>query len=303
LPPAAAPAIGSFSTPGGCFSVDSNLNPGPQAGSLDEHNVSWRTGLDWEPNHSSLFYFNVSKGYKAGSAGVLPGLTNFEFLPVTQESILAYEAGFKATVIEHILHVDGAIFYDDYTNKQLIGRAVSFPNIFGAKQALVNVPKSRIEGAEAQVILTPIKGLTLNVGATYIDSKVQGSFINYNLLGVKSDFGGEAFPYTPKWEVVADAEYKFPISERLTAFCGGTITYHSATVAGFAATPYLNIDAYTLIDLRAGVQTNDGRWKLVAFGDNVTDEYYWTNVARISDTIRRLAGMPPTFGARLSWRY
>ncbi|WP_371514578.1 hypothetical protein [Brevundimonas denitrificans] len=39
---------------------------------------------------------------------------------------------------------------------------------------------------------------------------------------------------------------------------------------------------------------------MVAYVHNLTDEYYWTNVARLNDTVRRYSGMSRTMGVRLT---
>ena len=92
------------------------------------------------------------------------------------------------------------------------------------------------------------------------------------------------------------------LSEDLDAVFGINATYRSETNAGFGGDPRLDIDGYALIDARAGVRSSDG-WEASVFVRNLTDEYYWTNVARLSDVIRRYAGEPRTYGVRLSARF
>ena len=63
------------------------------------------------------------------------------------------------------------------------------------------------------------------------------------------------------------------------------------------------IRAYTVLDLRGGVQAADGKWRLSLWADNVTNEYYWTGVYRATDTYFRLAARPVTYGATFSARF
>jgi outer membrane receptor protein involved in Fe transport len=250
-----------------------------------------------------MLYANVSRGYKAGSVPA-PGAINLEeFDPVNQESLLAYEAGFKVSLANRAIDITGAGFYYDYTDKQLLARRITTPNLLGALPALINVPKSEIKGAEAQINFYPTKGLTLTAAATYLDSKVTSSFTNYTILATQENFQGNPFPYTPKWQAVLDGQYKFPVSEGLTAMVGGNLNYRSKTTAGFGTNAYLRIDAYTLIDLRAGVEDPDGKWSAQIFGRNVTNEYYWTNVAKFNDTVRRYSGMPATYGVQFGVKF
>ena len=39
------------------------------------------------------------------------------------------------------------------------------------------------------------------------------------------------------------------------------------------------------------------------FARNVTNAYYWVNVARSLDTVTRLAALPATYGVTLTYRY
>ena len=312
--------------PGGCVSADPTFTPELAHLELHQHNVSWRGGLNYKPNQDALLYANISRGYKAGTFPSVAGVAASEFDPTTQESVLAYEAGFKLGLFEHRLQLDGAAFYYDYTNKQVRGK-VADP-YYGTLERLINIPKSRVDGAEVQLTARPVSQITLNVGATYLNSKVTRSFLNFSAYGTPIDFKGQSFPYTPTWQVQADAEYDFHPSQKLSAFVGAHLTYNSDTVGFFGADiPYnpadpqhggpsgihptvpivsgaLNINAYTLIDLRAGVASTDGSWRFMVWGRNVTNAYYWTNASYIPpDATVRFAGMPVTYGATLSYRY
>lgn len=288
---------------GQCASLDATRSPARAFGSLNEDNVSWRVGIDFKPTPRTMIYANVSKGYKGGSIPA-PGASSIEqFKPVTQESVLAYEAGIKTSIFDRVLDFTAAGFYYDYKDKQLLGRNVFNPNIFGAQSALVNIPKSRIVGAEAQLMLRPVTGMTLTAAGTYLDTKIQSNFNNFSLLGVPTNFKGSAFPYTPKWQLVFDGEDRIPISSSLVGIAGWNASYRTATIAGFGGDPRLDIDSYWLLDLRLGVEAPDGKWKAQLYGRNILNEYYWNNVSAGGDTIRRYAGMPATYGLQLSYRF
>jgi outer membrane receptor for ferric coprogen and ferric-rhodotorulic acid len=136
-----------------------------------------------------------------------------------------------------------------------------------------------------------------------VDSEVLNGFVNYNPDGVLSNLGGQAFPNTPKWQLVSDVNYSWPINDQLKGFVGGGATHQDKTNSQLGELPTLNVKAYTLIDLRAGVESQDGVWRLSAWGRNVGDAYYWTAANRNLDTTVRFAGRPATYGASLSYRF
>ncbi|KXU30502.1 TonB-dependent receptor [Sphingobium sp. AM] len=297
LPPL-APILG-----GECTMLQADLSVGPSIGSFDQDNVSWKAGADFKPAPNTLLYFNVSRGYKAGSIPVTSSISYITFLPVRQESVLAYELGFKASLFDRLLDATGALFNYDYTDKQLKGRSIITPNIFGPLEALTNIPKSRIRGAEAQLILYPLRGLTLSASGTYLDTRVIGDFMNYTILANLRNFEGNPFPYTPKYQYNLDASYKFPATGDLDMTLAANFAHRSRTSAGFGNEAPLRIDAYGTLDLRAGIGSRDGRWTAEVFGKNVTNSYYWTNVAKLFDVVRRLSGQPATYGVRFSHKF
>jgi iron complex outermembrane recepter protein len=271
----------------------------PTLNTLKEDNLSWRAGLDFTPNNDTLVYLNVSRGFKIGAFPLIPAALAFQYDPATQEKLTAYEAGFKISA-SRAVQVNGAVFYYDYNDKQVLGTDIVPP--FGPLNRLVNIPKSKVKGAELQLILRPTEGLTLNGGLTYVHSRI-GNFTNIDPFGVTRNFRGEAYPNTPKWQGSLSADYEFPVSGNLNAFLGTNATFRSKTNGGLGENAILRIDGYTLLDLRAGVGSEDDRWKLSVWGRNITNKYYWTNAYRIADVSARFAGRPATYGATLSFRY
>jgi iron complex outermembrane receptor protein len=246
-------------------------------------------------------YGNVSRGYKAGSFPTLSASSSVQFSPVRQESVLAYEVGFKESYLSNALQLNGAVLYYDYDNKQIRGKLAD--PIFGDLEALVNIPNSHIDGAELSAIWEPLAGLTITPGVTLVRSQIDGHFSNYTPLGQLTVISGEPFPYTPKWSADLDAEYSFPVPHGFTGFVGENTSYASPTNGGFGELPDFKIDSYALLDLRAGIKSTSGNWRVSIYGRNVTDKYYWTSASHIVDTITRFAGMPATYGVQASYKF
>lgn len=286
---------------GGCVTFDDAGRPGKFTGSLPEDNVSWRGVLQWKPANGQLVYASVSRGYKSGSFATLAGNRFAQYKPVRQEQVTAYEVGFKSALLDRRVQLNGALFYYDYLDKQLKGRTIV--PVFGPLEALVNVPKSRIKGAELQLVVSPVDGLRANLGATYIDSKVTRSFSNYTAFGAVTDFNGFRFPYTPKWQLNADLEYRWNVGSTKEAFVGANYTYRSSTYGDFKPDTRLFIDDYGLLDLRAGIGEADGAWTASLYAQNVTNEYYWNTAARRGDAVIRFTGMPVTYGLNVSFKF
>jgi len=296
---------------GGCatLSPPPSLTPSLFTGKLDQNNVSWRTGIDWTPIEGTLLYASISKGYKAGSFPTLSAQSTSQLTPVTQESVLAYETGFKSRLFENRLELDGAAFYYDYTNKQIQAR-IPAP-VFNFLSALVNVPKSQVTGAEWTVKVRPMSGLTLSGAATWLESSVTDHFISNNpFVNAPLDLKGEPLPNTPKWAARIGAEYLWDINAEWYATFGIDGEYQGKSPALFGVSsavqqgfPSLEIGSRALLNLRASIDSNDGHWHFEAFGENVTNAFYETSVVRNSDFVTRYAGMPVTYGLTVGYRY
>ncbi len=290
--------------PGQCYSLndlDGSFTPEEANIPLHEHNVSWRLGINLTPIRDLLLYANVSRGYKAGAFTLATFDVHSQALPARQESVLAYEGGFKLGVLRWQLN--GAVFYYDYTDKQLL--APYFIRNFGLLDKLQNVPDSRVVGAELQASWTPLPGLRLSVNGTYIDSKVTSDFIVADPLGGPGQISlkGLVFPYTARWQGSGDASYRFELGGDVEATLGAAFTTRSSSSGRFGGGPTFRMNGYTLIDLRAGIETADEKYGLELYGRNVTNRYYRTNVTSNADTIIAFAGMPATYGIRGTVRF
>ncbi len=286
---------------GGCATLGTDFLPALVRNRLDENNVSWRAGVDWQAAPTALLYANVSKGYKNGGFPTAGATIASQLRGVTQESLLAYEAGFKLGLLDRRAQLNGAVFYYNYRNKQIRGRLVD-PAI-GPANALVNVPRSRITGAELQLTYRPVSTITFEGGATYVGSRIRGRFINYTAYGALADFSGEALPYTPEWQLTGDIEYRTPVGAAKDVYVGMSSAYRSSTYASFGELPVMKIDGYNLLDLRAGLVARDNAWRVGLWVRNVTNTYHWNNVISVVDLTVRYTAMPRTFGATASFRY
>jgi len=286
--------------PGACVTLDpaTGLSVPIVQKTLHENNLSWRAGMNWKPDSDQLYYANATKGFKAGSFPTVPGLIPSQFDPIHQESVLAYEVGFKNNLAHHSLEFSGAVFYDDYRNKQLIGYVTT---AFGNLPGLVGIPKSTVTGAELNLTWKPLSGLELTAGANYLDTRVTTDFTSNDPFNNSVDLKGESFPNAPKWQFLTDVQYSFAISDRLSGFVGGDDAYRTATTAAFGNSPIFRLPAYGVLDLRAGLK--GGNWHGEVWGRNVADKYYPETVTHVVDTVAKIAGMPATYGITVGYRF
>lgn len=298
--------------------------PGGYSDSLKEHNVSFSAGVDYRVSPDLLTYLNVSKGYKAGSFPTTSAATTAQFVAVKQESLVNYEVGFKARFADGLVSVNGSVFYYDYKNKQLRAKVVD--PLFNALDALVNVPKSRVKGAELEMTARPLDGLNVNISATYLDAKIKRyegvvgtttQVVNgvSVFVPIKTSFSGVRLPYSPKWQLTGGFDYTVPIGGDFQAFIGARASYNSEDIgvlippsapAGVANVPTREvyyIRARTLVDANFGIITPGEHARITFWVTNLTNQYHWTNTIQDSDTIVRYPGRPREFGLTVAYKF
>ena len=313
---------------GDCYPLNLQHIPGDRfIDTLAEHNFSWRVGADYKPSRDTLFYANVSRGYKAGSYPTAAGSDFRSYRPVTQESVTSYETGFKTSLLNRLVQLNAAAFYYDYVNKQIRGKIVD--PVFDVLDILINVPKSKVIGAEAELTVRPATGFTVGASVTYLDSKVRtnkgthfvGPTAYGNSCGTTAtpgpcDFTGSELPFTPKWSYSLNADYRYPLGNNALTFGAGvrgqsssvstlngrSIAFRNLPADRHAAgidRPFV-IPGYAVVDAQLGYEFGNRRYKVMAWGKNVFDKYYVTNANHFLDTTVRFAGMPATYGVTLS---
>ena len=64
-----------------------------------------------------------------------------------------------------------------------------------------------------------------------------------------------------------------------------------------------NMPAYTLVNLQAGVKSQDDRLRVYLWGKNVTNRFYVNNVVELEDDVIRYTGRPITYGISVGYRF
>jgi iron complex outermembrane recepter protein len=123
-----------------------------------------RAVLDYKISDDSLVYLSYSRGYKSG--GVNPPLQAVFSVPesFTPELINAFEIGSKNTFANGKLTLNATAFYYKYKSLQL-SRIV-------ARTSVNDNVDANIYGLELESILRPSRELAINMGFSYLNTKV-----------------------------------------------------------------------------------------------------------------------------------
>ncbi len=181
--------------------------------------TGWKVGADYKIG-DTLLYASVSRGFKGGAYDNRPLATGE--LPIGPEFLNAYEVGFKSTLADNRIQLNGATFYYTWEDLQLF-------DIIGGSAALLNVPETELIGAEldAKIILndnwlvqaavgvvesevTDISGLPVgsNVAAGDEISNTPNLTANF-LANYTTDFAEGELSFTGSWRYASEYFYDF----------------------------------------------------------------------------------------------
>ncbi|OYU13991.1 MAG: TonB-dependent receptor [Alphaproteobacteria bacterium PA4] len=157
----------------GAFDAD----PGRTGNQLyQERNVNFgeftgRVVLDYKITDDNLVYASYSRGYKSG--GINPPLQPIFAVPegFSPEFIDSFEVGTKNTFLDGTLRANLTAFYYKYTDLQL-SRIV-------ARTSVNDNVSAEVYGLEGEFIIQPTRALAINIGASYLHTKVsQDKFLS-----------------------------------------------------------------------------------------------------------------------------
>ena len=169
-----------------------------------------------------------------------------------------------------------------------------------------NIGDARVRGAEFNIEVRPMEGLTLSGGANYNDARLKSNSFQMPSFLV---LPGERLPEAPLLNFNAIARYERTVASSLLVFAQTDIA-HKGSMWNDSRVDVRSLQpAYTLANLRFGVRNPSGFWRAEAYVSNVTnkraviytDETGYAYYPGHSNP--DIASPPRTFGLHLSYRW
>jgi outer membrane receptor protein involved in Fe transport len=269
------------------------------AARFDDSFFAPKATIQYTPNDDQLFYFSVAQGIKPGGISTItagaffdPGSNTFQ-----PEKLLAYEFGWKNSMLDGTLVVNTALFYQDYTDKQ-VGVSRFDPTIGTDVGSIENAGEAEILGLEIDAFWQITDRFSLSGAYTYVDSEyskfeILTSSANNIARSLASggqgclafapgtdltngiaetcvvDLSGNKFEDVPEHAFVGNARYVAPFgSDGKEWYADVSFIYQDERFMDEFNVK--SLDAYWLTDLRLGLI--DDRFEVVLFVDNAFDD-------------------------------
>jgi len=233
--------------------------------------------LTFKASENINTYLSYTRGYKAGGFNLDPsaaaGGADPRFKP---EIVRAYEAGIKSKLLDNRVTANLAVFHQDLKNFQVL-------EFTGVQFQTFNVGKARATGVELEVAAKVADPLSLNLAYTYTDARYPKNCGRGATSTVILSLCGNQLTNAPKNVVIAGFDFDRDIGAALNFTFNGSIRYESdrrtstqaVLVSGptvlTTKNPFDIQESNTKINLRAGIGSQDGIWRIEVFGNNITD--------------------------------
>ena len=226
--------------------------------------VSQRFGLDYQWSEDFMTYVTAAKGYKSGGFNGRARAVN-ELQPYEPEEMWSYEAGFKSEVLDRRLRINGAAFFNDYTDLQF-----TISTVVNGLQSIVvgNAAQAEVKGFELEFQAVPTERLDLYATVGYLDSKYTEVDPGAAITTANKLIGA------PDWTVSLGGQYAFPVGNQGDLVLRADYSYRSKVYFDAVNTESTAQDGYDLVNLRAAFESAGGRWSIAAGVTNATDETY-----------------------------
>ncbi|RMF94561.1 MAG: TonB-dependent receptor [Gammaproteobacteria bacterium] len=292
--------------------------------------------LKWLPDDAKMIYFSWAQAAKPAGIAALtggPGAFDPEGQRFDREEKTTYELGAKTSWLDNALVVNGAVFFDDYDQKQVTTQVID-PQTGLLVPKVENASQAEVFGIELELNWTVTEHLDLGLGYTWLDTEYS-DFVQLTRspgtiayggnctpvtdaggnVSCAVDFSGNQLEFAPEHAVRISGRYQRPFDASRDWFIEGDASFTDERFV--QANNTLALDSYWTSNLRVGLSSD--HWEVIAYVDNLFDDdtvkegldnidsrylaFPSFGSILVPNGARYLLPDPRTYGLRVAWRY
>ena len=250
------------------------------------HNI-YNISLSHHFTRDFLVYGNTGTSFRSGFFS--PGIQSQAILGSTDpllaslsshpaETSKSYEVGFKWTFLEGRGRLNFDVYRQKFNNFTIYIPNINYSNAGADTNFAFTQPvDALVKGFELDAAYQITRDWNVGLLASYSDGAVQGSQVvcntfdangkpTYNYQGVISTCPGGSASRLPYWNATLTSEYNHEVMENVDGFVRGLFTYYPKNENRME--PGLTVDNYGLLNLYAGLRSQDGAWEFSVFAKN-----------------------------------
>jgi outer membrane receptor protein involved in Fe transport len=241
--------------------------------------TSFDLSLLFDVNEDVNLYARVADGFRAPSiqgrdVAFFGGTSSAD-----AETILSYELGFKMTLVDHLMRLNGAVYHYTVDDMQLtaIGGAGNFVQ-------LVNADQGRGTGVDLDAELLISENFQVTAGFSISDTEIHDPNLTVPPCGSgactpldpldgngNAIVNGNPFPGAPDHTINLTARYSVPTDSGEVFFFTDWARQGKTNFFLYDSAEYYS-DGNFEGGIRAGYIHGDNDWEIAVFGRNITDE-------------------------------
>ena len=286
---------------------------GPQnVAEEDDSYVAPKAVLRYRPSDDQTWYGSISRGVKPGGISSLVGPQGFDNPDVYRfeaEEITVWELGWKTSWMDNRLRVNGALFYQDFSDKQLTTQYLPPGEgaVLGSRPE--NASAASITGIEIDTTAVLTEHLSMRWGYTWLDTEYDA----YNKVGTSLsdavrggscelimqdgvqtcliDLSGNEVEDVPQHQLFAGISWRSGMTNGAEFMVDLDVQYQGSRYE--AEWNLVEVESYMLADLRVGVSRD--QWTVIAYVNNLFDDDTTRSALSIPDfrAISVVAGFVP----------
>jgi iron complex outermembrane recepter protein len=246
-----------------------------------DNELIYTAKLTWQPSPDINTYASYSHGYKSGGFNLDPTAAARGADPrFKSEKVNSYEIGVKTKLLDRALTANIALFHQELSDFQVL-------EFTGVQFVTFNVDSAKATGGELELNARLSPEFSFNAAYTYTDARYPTNCAPATASVTIRSLCGNDLTNAPKHVVIAGFNYDREIGTNLTFGLTGSIRLESdrrtstqaVLVTGAFADPVSMIknpfdiqDGNAKINLRAGIGSQNGLWRIEVFGNNITNE-------------------------------
>ena len=236
-----------------------------------DDSFDYTVNLNYTTDNGVLLYASYSTGFKAGGfsqrIGPGPGVPAPDF---RKEEVGTAEIGFKSTLVDNTLRLNGAVFFSDYSDLQVT------PIFEGIGPVTRNIGDAEIWGAELEWLYAPNDVFEWSGGVGYLHDELTSltpeAATNVDIAGNQIITLDTELAKSPTWSVNSAFSYTVPVDDDSDFIMRANWSYTSGLFNDVLNSEALRRDDLHL--LGASLTYTQSDWELSISGKNLTDEEY-----------------------------
>lgn len=261
---------------------------------VSSEEFTFRAGVNYRQSDEVMWYANVSTGFRGKGFPASISFSEPQLHPFDEETLIAYEAGFKSVLADGALQLNSAVYYYDFKDFQ----AQTAVEREGLRLiVLANAGDARVIGAEVDARWFATEEFSIGAGVNVMDSEIRTGL-----------YEGDNTIRSP--EVMLRGSARYDASRAFGAgyepFAQFDFAYNSGMDFILPNQIGASEGSYWLLNARVGIRLPNPQWELSLWIENLADEVYKTEVfGPGSDFLPAgiLYGPPRQYGATLSYKF